>query len=568
VVVRNGADAVVVSQLADDGRSLEQVWQGPDLHGLAVFTASPTGLITSWSVTAARLFGHTAQEVVGKDVRDVLMTEQEQRDLVEQGLIAVAAGQVWSANFPMCIANGSCQINVHCEPLAGQGSGALVISRRTFPGQGQHVLSDAANRIGTTLDLNRTASEAADVAVPAFADACAIFVSERMLVADELAQRPIGTEVVVRRLAARLSDQPTIVSNDQLRPREAIVLSAGSPSYRAMTTRGPVTFDQLDAESVARLARLPGSGKLAAAKFTSFLAVPLVARGIVLGCATFARSANWSEFSQADIGVAEELASRAAVSIDNARLYLREQRTAEALQQGLLPGKPISPAGMTVATRYLAVGASIVGGDWHDVVPLMSGRATLIVGDAMGHGPEAAAVMVQLRTAAHTLADLELPPEEILTRLDRMATSMATAPFATCIAAVIDPVSNSCMIAKAGHLAPILTLADGSTQSIDLPVGLPIGLGLGGYEAAKITLPAGATLALFTDGLVESRSRPLDDGLAQLTKALSGALSEPGHTLDGSCGQITQMLQQRGEDDITLVLARILDQEPGPADLA
>ncbi len=548
----------MVSQLADEGGTLEQDWHGPDLHGLAVFTASSTGIITSWSVTAARLFGHLADEVVGKDVRDVLMTEDEPRHLVEQGLAAVAAGQVWSANFPMCTANGSCHVNVHCEPLAGPDSGALVIGRRTYPGQGQHLLSDAATRIGTTLDLNRTANEAADVAVPAFADGCAIFLSERLLVADELAQRPVGSEIVVRRLVARLAGQPTIVSNDLLRPREAIVLRAGSPSYRAMTTRGPVKFHELDPESVARLARLPGASELAAARFTSFLAVPLVARGIVLGCATFARSDDWPEFSQIDVGVAQELASRAAVSIDNARLYLREQRTAQALQQGLLPSEPISPAGMTVATRYLPVGANIVGGDWHDVVPLMSGRAALIVGDAMGHGPEAAAVMVQLRTAAHTLADLELPPEEILSRLDRMATSMATAPFATCLAAVIDPASNSCMIAKAGHLAPILTLPDGTTQNIDLPLGLPIGLGLGGYEATKITLPPGATLALFTDGLVESRSRPLDDGLSQLREALSDALCKPDHTLDLSCDQITQMLQQRGEDDITLVLARVV----------
>jgi len=356
----------VVSQLADDGGSLEQLWHGPDLHGLAVFTASTAGVITSWSVTAARLFGHQPDEVVGKDIRDVLMTEPDQQRFVEQGLIAVADGQVWSGTVPVCAANGSCQINVHCEPLAGPDSGALVIAQRTYPGQGQHLLSDAANRIGTTLDLNRTASEAADVAVPAFADACAIFVSERMLVADELQQRPVGAEVVVRRLVARIAGQPTIVSNDLLRPREAIVLSAGSPSYRAMTSRGPVKFDQLDAESVARLSRLPGGSEITAARFTSFLAVPLVARGIVLGCATFARSDDWPEFSPADIAVAEELASRAAVSIDNARLYLREQRTADALQQGLLPSKPISPAGMTVATRYLPVGASIVGGDWHE----------------------------------------------------------------------------------------------------------------------------------------------------------------------------------------------------------
>jgi serine phosphatase RsbU (regulator of sigma subunit) len=144
------------------------------------------------------------------------------------------------------------------------------------------------------------------------------------------------------------------------------------------------------------------------------------------------------------------------VCIDNARLYDRERRTAFALQHGLLPREPRIPAGMEVAHRYFPVGASVVGGDWHDIVRLPGGRAALIVGDAMGHGPEAAAVMVQLRTAAHTLASLDLPPEDILHRLDRMAAGMPAAPFATCIYAVIDPEQNSCVLAKAGHPPPLL----------------------------------------------------------------------------------------------------------------
>jgi serine phosphatase RsbU (regulator of sigma subunit) len=281
----------------------------------------------------------------------------------------------------------------------------------------------------------------------------------------------------------------------------------------------------------------------------------------VLGCATFARSAAWPSFSAAEVGLAEELAAQAAVSIDNARLYDRERRTASALQLGLLPSTPSAPPGLSVAHRYLPVGASIVGGDWHDILPLRSGRAALIVGDAMGHGPEAAAVMVQLRTAAHTLADLELQPEEILVRLDRMATSMPNAPFATCIAAIVNPAESTCLLAKAGHLPPMLTLPDGETSLVDLPLGLPIGLGASAYEATKISLPPGATLALYTDGLVESRTRPLDDGLAALSASLSAALADPGRSLDESCHEVTQALHSRGEDDITLVLARML----GPA---
>jgi serine phosphatase RsbU (regulator of sigma subunit) len=536
---------------------LHRRWQGTDLGGLAVLTLTPAGQVASWSVTATRLFGYSADEVTGKDICDVLLTGPGQRQLVSQVLAEIEGSRVWTAVLPVSTASGTCQVTIHCEPLEGDGAGLLMIARLASAQPGHQVLTDAATRIGTTLDLHRTASEAADVAVPAFADACAIFVSERMLVADELRPYVIGPSMVVRRLVARLSGQPATITDNLLQPGEVLVFSAESPSYQAMTKRTPMLSGQLDAETAERIARRPG-GQEMFAPFTSFLAVPLVARGVVLGCANFARSATWPRFSAVEIGLAEELASRAAVSIDNARLYDRERRTASALQQGLLPSEPSAPTGLAVAHQYIPVGASIVGGDWHDIVPLRSGRAALIVGDAMGHGPEAAAVMVQLRTAAHTLADLELQPEEILLRLDRMATDMPATPFATCIAAIVDPAAGTCVIAKAGHLPPMLTLANGDTSLVDLPLGLPIGLGAGAYEAAKISLPPGATLALYTDGLVESRTRPLDDGLAALSLALGAVLSRAGGTLDDSCQEITHALDSRGEDDITLVLAQVL----------
>ena len=225
--------------------------------------------------------------------------------------------------------------------------------------------------------------------------------------------------------------------------------------------------------------------------------------------------------------LAAGLAAQAAVCIDNARLYDRERRTALALQRSLLPGHPAVPAGLEVAHRYLPVGANIVGGDWHDIIELSGGRAALIVGDAMGHGPEAAAVMIQLRTAAHTLADLELPPEQILGRLDKMAAGLAGAPFATCVYTVIDPAASACVIAQAGHLPPVLALADGTTRVLDLPPGLPLGLQLGSFHATEINLPPGATLALYTDGLVESRTRPFDNGVAALCEALPQRSRDP-----------------------------------------
>jgi hypothetical protein len=544
----------VESQIVRDGETGLPRRPEPDLAGLAMFTLDPRGRVTSWSVTATALFAHPARALVGQDVRDVLMTGPGQREMVGHALAETAAGRVWSVT----VAGGRLgagRFAIRWEPLAGLGGGAVVIAQRASPQQGQSWLSEAAARIGTTLDLTQTAREIADVAVPGFADAAAIFASERLLAADEFTSPRAGHRAVVRRLAARLHGQGTVVTDSLLRPGEVLVFGDDSPSSRAMATGEPVLYGQLDAETAERIARRPGGPEVAAG-YTSFLAVPLIARGAVVGCATFGRAPASPAFSPDDVTLAGELASRAAVCIDNARLYHRERRTALALQRGLLPARSDVPAGMEVAHVNLPVGDSVVGGDWHDIVTLPGGRAALIVGDAMGHGPEAAAVMVQLRTAAHTLAGLDLAPGEVLRTLDRMAAGMA-ATFATCVYTVIDPAASSCLIAQAGHLPPVLVLPGGATRVLDLPPGLPLGLGAASFEATPVSLPPGAVVALYTDGLVESRARPLDDGLAALRDILGSALAAPRALLSDASQAVTRELRQHGEDDITLVLARI-----------
>ena len=541
--------------MAGDGQPGLPRRRDPDLASLATFVLDSEGRVTSWSVTATRLFGHLTGAVTGRDVCDVLMTGPGQRQLVRHALAEVAAGRLWTAT----VAGGDLgegRVAIRWEPLAGPESGALVIAQRAWPQPSPSWLSEAAARIGSTLDLTQTASEVADAAVPGFADAAAIYGTERLLAADEFTSHRAGHGVAVRRLAVRLAGRPEADTDRLLRPGEVLVYGPDAPHTRAMVTGGPVLFDHLDGETVERIGRHPG-GQEVTSGYTSFLAMPLIARGAVVGCATFGRAPASPAFAPGDIALAGELASRAAVCIDNARLYHRERRTALALQRGLLPGRPQVPAGLEVAHRYLPVGASVVGGDWHDIVPLTGGRAALIVGDAMGHGPEAAAVMVQLRTAAHTLADLELPPGEVLRRLDRMVAGMAVAQFATCIATVIDPAGSSCVAAQAGHLPPVLVLPGGATRVVDLPPGLPLGLGAESFAANQISLPPGATLALYTDGLVESRTRPIDDGLTALQHALSSVLARPGGSLGGACEMVIQMLREHGEDDITLVLARI-----------
>ena len=527
----------------------------PDLTGLATFTLDPAGRVTSWSVTASNLFGHNASAVTGRHVCQVLMTGAGHRELVTLALAEVAAGRVWSAT----VAGGSLgegRFAIRWEPLGGLGGGVLVIVQRAWPQPAPSWLSEAAARLGSSLDLTQTASEVVDAAVPGFADAAFIFAAERLLTAGAIASHRDGPGAAVRRLAARVAGRDAAAAHGPMPPGEVLVLGPGVPGARTMATGEPILFDRLDGESAERIARTPGAGEIVAG-YASWLAMPLIARGVVVGCATFARTPASPAFNDADISLAGELASRAAVCIDNARLYALERRTALALQQGLLPGQPQVPDGLEVAHRYLPVGASVVGGDWHDIVPLPRGRAALIVGDAMGHGPEAAAVMVQLRTAAHTLADLDLAPEEVLRRLDKMAAGIAAAAFATCIYAVVDPNGRACEIAQAGHLPPAVVPPRGEAALLDLPPGLPLGLGAESFQATRVPLPPGAALALYTDGLVESRSRPLDEGLAALRSALGSCLARPGATLGDTCEAVTAQLRQHGEDDITLVLARI-----------
>jgi hypothetical protein len=551
----------------------------------AVFTLDARGCVTSWSVTAQQMAGRSAIAAVGRHISDVLPVSERQRELLSAALAEATAGRTWSGTLatppggseaaPAPGADGAgaggarvdgagaggarvdeaVQVSLHCEPLAEPPGGVLVITG-PLPGRpGPDLLSEAATRIGTTLDLARTACEFTEVAVPEFADAAAIFVAERLL-ADEPGAPGPGPAAVVRRLAVRLAGQPASTTSKLLRPGEVLIFGPGSPSYEAMTSLNPVVSGRLDKETAQRLARRPGARDVAAS-YTSFLAVPLAARDVVLGCLTFARTAAAPGFAPPDIALATELAARTAVSVDNARLYHRERRTAFALQQGLVPAEPRVPAAIEVAFRYLPVGASVVGGDWHDIVALPGGQAALVVGDAMGHGPEAAAVMVQLRTAAHVLAELGLPPAEVVGRLDRMAAGMPGTPYATCVCAVIDPSARACLVANAGHPPPVLARPGGGTEVPDLPSGLPLGLAAGPFAVTRLELPPGTVLALYTDGLAESRTRPLDDGLTVLRGALSSALAQPGATLDHCCETVTQALRQRGEDDITLVLARL-----------
>ncbi|MDX2701627.1 SpoIIE family protein phosphatase [Streptomyces sp. PA03-6a] len=303
----------------------------------------------------------------------------------------------------------------------------------------------------------------------------------------------------------------------------------------------------------------------------SVMVVPIRARRVLLGLALFVRTENPTPFQKDDLLLAEELVSRAVPSLDHARQYAREHAMALALQCNLLPHRLRGGSAVDAVSRYLPADIdSGVGGDWFDVIPLSNARVALVVGDVVGHGINAAATMGRLRTAVQTLADMELPPDELLTRLDstvqRLADQDTDAPDlpttvgATCLYAVYDPATRQCTIAAAGHPPPAIIDPQGPVSFPDLPTGAPLGIGLGlPFEATELELPEGTLLALYTDGMIESRDHDIEDGMHRL----GTALAQPDLSLEELCTRAMAPCQdQEAFDDASLLLVRTRSLRP------
>ena len=289
--------------------------------------------------------------------------------------------------------------------------------------------------------------------------------------------------------------------------------------------------------------------------------VPLVARGRVLGRASFTRAAGSPPYGDADRALADELAARAALALDNVRLYDEARATAVELQRSLLPANRPRITGVEMAHRYLPGSRETeVGGDWFDVLPLSCGRVAFVIGDVMGRGLRAAAAMGQLRTAVRTLAVLDLMPDELLAQLDHLAMGIAQVQLATCVYAVFDPVTRELCFATAGHPPPLLRDPDGTAQFLPSPSGAPLGVGGVPFEAAPASVQDGARLLLYTDGLIESRGADLDDGLA----ALAAAFVAGPAALDPLCDHVLDVLGRADghDDDVAMLVAELRGLEP------
>ncbi|WP_327342903.1 SpoIIE family protein phosphatase [Streptomyces europaeiscabiei] len=502
------------------------------------------------------------------------------------------------------------------------------------------MVNEASMRIGTTLDIARTTQELADFATEHFADLVTVDLLDSALNAHDTPAGDPPASPVLRRVAQRSAAHPDRAPAR----RQRHTFPPGSPPARALTTGQP-TRHRLDggrrgrheASEPATGGRAGKGGRDASATGAvgggerggrapvdggpdarahpvhSTLVVPLRARGATLGVAQFCRDRDPDTFDDEDLLLAQEIAARAAVAVDNARRYTHARATALTLQRSLLPRRTPRQSAVDVAFRYLPADAQGgVGGDWYDVIPLSGARVALVVGDVVGHGIHAAATMGRLRTAVRTLADIDLPPDELLTHLDDVvirlaaeveendaydeagagtgtgggpsgapdtgsaeaaafaATGSADATVAaatggagadggggdigaTCLYAVYDPVSRRCTLARAGHVLPAVVTVDGDVDLLDLPPGPPLGLGGLPFEAAEVELPEGSLLALYTDGLIEARDHDVGAGLDRLREALA----RPAPSLEATCDAVLEaLLPARPPDDVALLLAR------------
>ncbi|MCM2411991.1 SpoIIE family protein phosphatase [Streptomyces sp. RKAG290] len=584
----------------------------------AIFGQSPFGFVlfgTDFTVLRANqrfatVFGGRADEHRGRTVHDYLAGPEADRlsatlsRVLETGesvtdlqLVGTAPGDSerrhWSMNLYRVHSGTGRPIGI--AGLATDVTRRHIAAREAASARRNlALLNEASARIGNSLDLETTARELLDVAVPGFCDLASVDLYQALLTGEEappgswssLRQESVGGSAELRRVAfaSAVSDaMPDAIPDtveavgDASRPR-ALTAAPALGAVHRYAFNSPCAI----ALRTGHVEDVPGDER---GFVQSSLAVPMVAHDTVVGLVRFSRAKGSEPFGERDRALATELAARAAVCIDNARLYRREHERALILQRSLLPPGDPEAAGLDIACRYLPGNtATEVGGDWFDVIELPGHRTALVVGDVMGRGLRAAVAMGELRTAVRTLALLDLEPAEVLSALDEVARGLGTPGgsnssdggggaqwpsraahksreadlsevyLATCVYAVYDPVTRRCTFANAGHLPPVVVEPGEPALLLDVPPGMPLGVGGEPFEEVEVELKEGALLALYTDGLVESRDHPLDEGL----EALRGALVEPVRPLEDVCDHVLSTLDTRhGEDDIALLMARI-----------
>jgi PAS domain S-box-containing protein len=406
------------------------------------------------------------------------------------------------------------------------------------------LLAKISELLASSLNLDRTLAALARLVVPGFADHCIVDLIDEN---DELRRRAVVHAPEIAPTGGEPWAQPGAVVDYPDAHPVAQALATG----RAVTLHAAPTDIDYDAiapsKASADYARQVG--------VQSAIAVPLVAHGQTIGVVSFASSASGRRYTLDDQRLAEEIAVRAAVSIDNAQLFRREQQTALTLQRSLLPGALPETEDLAAAAAYFPAGAEgEVGGDWYDVIPLPSGRVAIVIGDVMGRGIRAAVMMGQLRAVVRGYAVQDLPPVDVVAYLDDLVRNLDDASIVTCVYAVYDPLDRSACISNAGHLPPLLVNGAGATKILNDNTGIALGAGKAPFEQFEVELGDGDGLVFYTDGLVETRGTDIDDGI----DALANAVSPLPDSLEEACARaLTVRSPDAQDDDVAVLVVRV-----------
>jgi len=528
------------------------------------------GRVLQHDRNSAEMLAYPGDALLGTELSSLLAGPSSHTIALEGLLSAALSGREGTAVLTFRTRDGDPLDSVvtiqpmrSCDPsLIG-----LVLIRIPPPSEGRfldpavmrHALLDGAfKRIGGALDIDQLAREFVNIAVPHFSNQAGLLILESLVAGEELpADSPDGSQLL-RRLAVAYDDGDS--SWDAVFPTgEILRYPPGTPYTECMATGKPVRL-KMGSDQAARIAtswlRRPVAHLLAN---TSMLLLPLAARDVTLGFVVCTRKDSYRAFDAYDTEIGMEFASRAAIFIDNARRYSRERATAVTLQRSLLPTGLSKPSSVEVRHRYLPGSKMIeVGGDWYESIALPGARVALVVGDVAGHGVRAAVTMGRLRTAIHTLAMLELSPAETLQQLNELMGDLgAREPhFATCVYAVYDAVTGMLEVASAGHLPPLLVGPDGTNEFLSLTPAPPLGIGSGSVQSKFVPVTDGSLLVLYTDGLVENRTRDIDVGLRLLSEIFGpGAAARP---LEDLCrATLAGVYSDQQRDDIALLMARL-----------
>ncbi|MGW4568354.1 SpoIIE family protein phosphatase [Streptomyces sp. NPDC004561] len=538
--------------------------------GAGAYVVDEQGCIVAANRRTEDLLGRPADELVGQDAHDLL-----HRGPQGQELPATQCGmrQAFHAGSP---AQGGGEYFAHGDgsllpiswtitpyDIGDHGAGTLVVFYvpEQVPGTGPRpkraagtlsdferlaLLAETTTQLTSTFDVEEALRRLTALVLPRLADWAVIdLITER----DE-----------VWRTAVVQADGGTLIHHEDLQgpmppvPEESLMPLSKALRGVASALAGPDTYQgSPDSGITAEQQRLFETTGIHSAAMA-----PLRSTRDVLGALTLGRAAQPGAFTIADLPLLEDIARRAGLALDNARLYQRQRKVAETMQNHLLPQMPSVP-GLQMTVRYLpAPDASQVGGDWYDAFTLPDGATALAVGDVVGHDLEAAAGMAQLRNMLRAYAwSQQQPPSRIVERLDEAIMPITDVAMATLAFARVTKTSDGhwqLSWTNAGHPPPLLITRDGLAQYLTDGHGLLLGTGVRTSRPdATVLLPPGCTLLLYTDGLVEAPGRTLDEGLNRLRQHAAALAHRP---LPSFTDQLLHRVHPPGLDDVALLALR------------